>query len=77
MQESKYLIVNNIPSLGAHNDLLKLFKIYGNILEYKMLDEYPSKEYCETMLIKYEKIQNARYHCKISILKVFNYSFKE
>lgn len=60
MQESKYLVVTNIPSVGSHNDLVRLFKVYGNVLEHKMLDEYPCESFCETMLIKFEKIQNAR-----------------
>jgi RNA-binding protein 48 len=60
MQESKYLVVTNIPSVGAHNDLIRLFKVYGTILEHRMLDEYPCEAFCETMLIKFEKIQNAR-----------------
>lgn len=59
-QESKYLLVTNIPSVGAHLELVKLFQVYGNVLEYKMIDEYECDEYCETMLIKFEKIQNAR-----------------
>jgi hypothetical protein len=41
--------------------LVKLFGLYGNLVENKMLDEYPGEEFFETMLVKYEKIQNARY----------------
>jgi RNA-binding protein 48 len=59
-QESIYIIVTNIPSIGVHNELLKLFTIYGEIVENKMLDEYPCKNFCETMLIKFLKIENAR-----------------
>jgi hypothetical protein len=33
-QESKYLLVKNVPSLGATKELLKLFALYGPIEEY-------------------------------------------
>lgn len=33
-QESKYLLVKNIPALGATKELLKLFALYGPIEEY-------------------------------------------
>lgn len=59
-QESKYLLVTKIPSIGAHNDLVKLFALYGEIDEHKMLDEYPGDEFDETILIKFAKIPNAR-----------------
>lgn len=32
-QESRYLIVKNIPALGATKELLQLFAIHGPILE--------------------------------------------
>lgn len=59
-QESKYLLATNIPSIGVHNELVKLFNIYGSVEEHKLLDEYPCEEFCETMLIKYVKIEHAR-----------------
>lgn len=60
-QESKYLLVVNIPSIGVHNELVKLFSTYGNIDEHKILDEYPCEKFCETILIKFAKIENARF----------------
>lgn len=32
--ESRYLIVRNVPSLGCGDDLLKLFASYGEVEEY-------------------------------------------
>jgi HEPN domain-containing protein len=60
-QEAKYLIATNVPSLGVHNELVKLFSIYGNIEEHKMLDEYPCEKFCETILLKFAKIECARF----------------
>lgn len=31
--ESRYLIVRNVPALGCGNDLLKLFAKYGDVEE--------------------------------------------
>lgn len=59
-QESKYIIVTNIPSIGVNQQLLKLFAIYGTIEESNMLYEYPCASYSETMLFKFLKIKNAR-----------------
>ncbi len=66
-QESKFLLVRKIPSIGVHNELVKLFGIYGKIEEHKILDEYPSScddeeddQFTETILVKFFKIQNAR-----------------
>ena len=69
-QESKYLIVANIPSVSVHQQLLKLFSIYGIVEEHKMLDEYPCESFCETMLIKFAKIPNAR---QINLYFVYRY----
>ena len=65
------MVATHIPSVGAHLELVKLFGIYGSVEEHKMLDEYPSEQFCETMLIKFQKIQNAR-QAKI---KLDNYAF--
>ena len=59
-QESNYLLVTKIPAVSVHLELVKLFKIYGDIEDYKMLDDYPSEEFTDTMLIKFVKIQIAR-----------------
>jgi hypothetical protein len=68
--------VTRIPTIGAHVELAKLFGIYGQVDEFKMLDEYPAMriedvEFCETALIKFQKIQHAR----TAKIKLDNYAF--
>jgi len=59
-QESRYLIVQNVPSLGATEDLLKLFSLYGRIDQWRYLDECKMKEeFTEAYWIKFEFIANA------------------
>ena len=59
-QESNYLLVTKVPAIAVHLELVKLFKIYGEIEDYKILDDYPSEEFTDTILLKFTKIQNAR-----------------
>eukprot|EP00794_Sanderia_malayensis_P003470 gene3470-3967_t len=60
-QESKYLLINGIPSIGVGKEAVELFAIYGEVEEYKMLDEYPSDEFTDTYWIKFKKVQSARF----------------
>jgi len=60
-QESKYLLVQGVPSVGVRKELIELFAIYGAIEEYRYLDEYPSEEFTDVYWIKFQKIQAARY----------------
>jgi len=46
--------------VGATEELIKLFALYGTIEEYRFLDEYPSEEFTEVYWIKYQRIQAAR-----------------
>jgi len=59
-QESRYLLVQGVPALGLHQDLIKEFALYGAVEEYRLLDEYPAEEFTEVMRIKFVKIQSAR-----------------
>ncbi len=52
--------MTKIPAIAVHLELVKLFKIYGEIEDYKILDDYPSEEFTDTILLKFAKIQNAR-----------------
>lgn len=63
--------MSQIPSIGVHKELLKLFEVYGKIEDSKMLDEYPCEQLYETILIKFEKIQNAR----VAKIKLDDYNF--
>ncbi|CAF2500939.1 unnamed protein product [Rotaria sp. Silwood2] len=66
-QESKYLLIQNIPSIaGVVEQLLPYFNQYGKIEQYWRLDGYIRKdstqgdEFFDTILIKFIQIQQAR-----------------
>lgn len=42
-------------------ELVEQFALYGAIEEYHALDEYPAEEFTEVYLIKFQKLQCARY----------------
>ncbi|XP_060064632.1 RNA-binding protein 48-like [Ylistrum balloti] len=59
--ESSYLLVQGVPALGATQELIKLFALYGAIAEYRILDDYPTADkFTDVFLIKFERIQAAR-----------------
>jgi hypothetical protein len=54
-------MVQGVPAVGASQELIKLFALYGAIEEYRILDEYPgADEFTEVYWIKFKKIQAAR-----------------
>lgn len=59
-QESKFLIIKNVPALGAQEELMKLFALYGTIVEYRLLDEEEAAEYTDVYWIKFAKVEEAR-----------------
>jgi len=59
-QESRFLIVKNVPALGAQDELMKLFALYGTIVEYRLLDEEDAVEFTDVYWIKFERIEEAR-----------------
>ena len=65
-QESRYLLVQGVPALGAHQELVKQFALYGTIQEYNILDQYPAEEFTEVFLFKFLNIQSARYRALVS-----------
>lgn len=60
-QESRYLIVRNVPALGCIDDLIKLFALYGPVEEYRLMDEEDSEPYTDVYWIKFLRIANARF----------------
>ena len=60
-QESRYLLVQNVSAVGVKEQLTKLFSAYGTISELHALDDYPAEKFTEVYLIKYQRIQSARY----------------
>jgi len=66
-QESKYLLIQNIPAIsGVLEQLLPYFNQYGNIEQYWRLDGYERKDpkddeqFIDTILIKFVQIHQAR-----------------
>jgi len=61
-QESKYLIVRNVPALGNTQELLKMFALYGTIDEYRHLDEdLETPEFTDAYWIRFKDLAQARY----------------
>ncbi|XP_010553737.1 PREDICTED: RNA-binding protein 48 [Tarenaya hassleriana] len=59
--ESRYLIVRNVPSLGCGDDLMRLFATYGDIEEFKPMDAEECVEFTDVYWIKFRLISNARF----------------
>ncbi|XP_048195975.1 RNA-binding protein 48 isoform X2 [Perognathus longimembris pacificus] len=58
--ESRYLIIQGVPAVGAMKELVERFALYGTIEEYNALDEYPAEDFTEVYLIKFMNLQRAR-----------------
>ncbi|XP_037692588.1 RNA-binding protein 48 isoform X1 [Choloepus didactylus] len=58
--ESRYLIIQGVPAVGAMKELVERFALYGAIEQYNALDEYPAEEFTEVYLIKFLNLQSAR-----------------
>ncbi|CAG8466656.1 11381_t:CDS:2 [Ambispora gerdemannii] len=59
-QESRYLVVENVPSIGVTKELLELFALYGTVEEYRYLDDYPCEEFTDVYWIKYRSLVESR-----------------
>ncbi|XP_042022763.1 RNA-binding protein 48-like isoform X1 [Salvia splendens] len=59
--ESRYLIVRNVPSLGCGDELLKLFSTYGPVAECKPMDAEECEAYTDVYWIKFHQLSNARF----------------
>ncbi|ELU06368.1 hypothetical protein CAPTEDRAFT_77168, partial [Capitella teleta] len=60
-QESKHLLVLGVPALGAAEELVKMFALYGTVQEYNHLNQYPCEQFTEAYVIKFQNIQAARF----------------
>jgi hypothetical protein len=58
-QESKYLIASDVPALGLEKELLKSFALYGEIEEYRHMDDQGDK-FNDVYWIKFKSIVAAR-----------------
>ncbi|XP_071690991.1 uncharacterized protein [Rutidosis leptorrhynchoides] len=59
--ESKYLIVRNVPALGCGDELRKLFGGYGEIDEFVPLDDEDCEPYTDVYWIKFHQVNNASF----------------
>ncbi|KAF9621418.1 hypothetical protein IFM89_021457 [Coptis chinensis] len=59
--ESKYLIVKNVPALGCGDEVLKLLESYGEIEECKPMDEEECEPFTDVYWIKFLQVSNARF----------------
>ncbi|KAI3947038.1 hypothetical protein MKX01_003453 [Papaver californicum] len=59
--ESRYLIVRNVPSLGCEDELGKAFQSYGEIEECKPMDGEDCEPYTDVYWIKFVRVDNARF----------------
>ncbi|KAK7350367.1 hypothetical protein VNO77_08909 [Canavalia gladiata] len=59
--ESRYLIVKNVPALGCGDDLLQLFSTYGEVEECKPMDEEDCEPFTDVYWIKFRLFSNARF----------------
>ncbi|KAM9216387.1 RNA-binding protein 48 isoform 1-T1 [Dugong dugon] len=58
--ESRYLLIQGVPAVGAMKELVERFALYGAIEQYNALDEYPAEDFTEVYLIKFLNLQSAR-----------------
>ncbi|XP_064431345.1 RNA-binding protein 48 isoform X4 [Mirounga angustirostris] len=58
--ESRYLLIQGVPAVGAMKELVERFALYGAIEQYNPLDEYPAEDFTEVYLIKFMNLQSAR-----------------
>ncbi|XP_050367646.1 uncharacterized protein LOC126785992 [Argentina anserina] len=59
--ESRYLIVRNVPSLGCGDELLKLFSSYGDVEECKPMDAEDCDQFTDVYWVKFRLVSNARF----------------
>ncbi|XP_060013017.1 RNA-binding protein 48 isoform X1 [Lagenorhynchus albirostris] len=58
--ESRYLLIQGVPAVGAMKELVERFALYGAVEQYNALDEYPAEDFTEVYLIKFLNLQSAR-----------------
>ncbi|KMZ59541.1 RNA-binding protein 48 [Zostera marina] len=59
--ESRYLIVRNVPSFGCGEEISKLFGSYGPLEDCKPMDAEDCAPFTDTYWIKFQHINNARF----------------
>ncbi|KAL0897486.1 hypothetical protein Bca101_081447 [Brassica carinata] len=61
--DSRYMVVRNVPALGCSYDLMSLFTTYGygEVEECKPLDAEDCEEFTDVFWLKFRLISNARF----------------
>lgn len=59
--ESKYLIVRNVPALGCGDQLADLFRTYGDIEDCKPMDAEDCEPFTDVFWIKFVQVSSARF----------------
>lgn len=54
--ESKYLVVRNVPALGCGDELGSTFSAYGPLEECKPMDAEDCEEYTDVYFIKFAQV---------------------
>ncbi|CAI5473615.1 unnamed protein product [Closterium sp. Yama58-4] len=60
-EESRYLMVRNVPALGCVGDLLRLFSAHGPIEEHRMMDEEDAPPFTDVVWLKFTHLHHARF----------------
>ncbi|KAL0863410.1 hypothetical protein Bca101_042528 [Brassica carinata] len=69
--ESRYLVVRNVPALGCGDDLARFFSTYGEVEECKPMDAEDCAEFTDVYWIKFRLIANARFFGRFKFLRLF------
>ncbi|KAG6611242.1 RNA-binding protein 48 [Phytophthora cinnamomi] len=84
--ESRYVVVRNVPALGVIADLLKRLSLYGKVCEYRLLDHEDDRQaallyehaaadedndFTDTVWVQYETVNNARHAKARGVQKPF------
>ncbi|CAI5995110.1 unnamed protein product [Closterium sp. NIES-64] len=59
--ESRYLMVRNVPALGCVDDLLRLFSAHGPVEEHRMMDEEDAPPFTDVVWLKFTHLHHARF----------------
>ncbi|KAK1945330.1 RNA-binding protein 48 [Phytophthora citrophthora] len=83
--ESRFVVVRNVPALGVIEELLKRLSLYGKVCEYRLLDHADDREaalqfehsandeseFTDTVWVEYETVNNARHAKNRGVQKPF------
>lgn len=83
--ESRVVVIRNVPALGVIEDLLKRLSLYGKVCEYRLLDHADDREaalpfedlssddsdFTDTVWVQYETVNNARHAKAHGVQKPF------